>query len=69
MSLRTFLEKMYGIDFICISSSNGWVHDCDITDVGLIPQELLERVVDRADFQIFNSYDNLPYISVNIYLT
>lgn len=68
MSLRAFLEKMYGIGFICISAANGWRYDCDITEVDSIPQELLERVVDRADFQIFNSYDNLPYISVNIRL-
>jgi len=68
ISLRTFLEKMHGIDFVCISTSNGWAYDCDITEVDSIPQELLERVVDRADFVIFNGNDDLQYISVKIRL-
>lgn len=73
MSLQTFLEKMNGISFIVLMANYEWGAECiysyDIEDIDEISEDLLERTVDRAEFQIFDSYDNSTYITANIYLT
>ena len=73
MSLRTFLEKMQGIGFVVLMASGEWGEECiysyDIEDIGKISEDLLDFVVDKANFEIFDGYNNSHYITAIIYLT
>ena len=73
MSLRTFLEKMQGIGFIELVASGEWGEECisayDIEDINEISEDLLDFVVDKVNFEIFDGYNNSHYITATIYLT